>query len=153
MTKKRIEKRYTFKVYPNRMSREAYRVFSIDGRDNLDDLCHMILNLFDFSWEHMYEFTLTGKLYRDDNFVCDGEGEFSTDQTVINQLGLWKGSKFWFHYDFGDDWVFVISVQKVEETDLYEKPLFIRGKGSVEQYPEWEEYQEWNEDEEWDEDV
>jgi hypothetical protein len=50
-----------------------------------------------------------------------------------------KGQKFSLHYDFGDDWMFAISVQKVAETSEKKILRVVRGKGSAEQYPDWDE--------------
>ena len=42
-------------------------------------------------------------------------------------------------YDFGDDWMFTIHVQKIDEAAAYKEAKVIREKGAVEQYPEWDE--------------
>ena len=146
MPRKKSVNRYTLKIYPERMARTAYRVIEIDGSENLDTLCYTILFHFDFTFEHMYEFSLDGRLFTDYTIICvSDEGQPTTDHVIIDQLGLVKGSKFWFHYDFGDDWVFVITVQKVTAADAPEKPKLLRSKGEVEQYPEWD-----DDDDDWD---
>jgi hypothetical protein len=63
----------------------------------------------------------------------------------MDRLELEKGQKFLLHYDYGDDWMFTISVQKIEETDEPVKSTLIRAKGEVEQYPSWD---DWDEDDE-----
>lgn len=139
MPRKKSVNRYTLKIYPNRMARTVYRVIEIDGSENLNKLCDVILFHFDFTFEHMYEFSLDGRLYTDDTIICESdEGQPTTDLVTIDQLGLVKGSKFWFHYDFGDDWVFVITVQKVMPAVVPENPKLQRSKGEVEQYPAWD---------------
>lgn len=47
--------------------------------------------------------------------------------------------KFSLHYDFVDDWMFTITVQNITETAEKVAPNMIKGKGSIEQYPEWDE--------------
>lgn len=42
-------------------------------------------------------------------------------------------------YDFGDDWMFTIHVQKIAEAAAYKEAKVIREKGAVERYPEWDE--------------
>ena len=42
--------------------------------------------------------------------------------------------KFSLHYDFGDDWMFTITVQNISETSEKIAPNVIKGKGSIEQY-------------------
>ena len=142
--KKSNDKRYTFKVYPQGMGRTAYRVFEISGSENLDALAYVILECFDFTHEHMYEFSMDGDLYSPYNIISySDEGQQTTDRVRIDQLDLTKGDKFIFHYDFGDDWVFVVSVQKIAETETPEEPKLLRGKGAVEQYPDWDEDEDW----------
>jgi hypothetical protein len=60
-------KQYTLKVYPKGQARTAYRVIEISGDDTLDRLCDVILYAFDFDRDHLYEFSMSGRLYSDDN--------------------------------------------------------------------------------------
>ena len=50
-----------------------------------------------------------------------------------------KGQKFALHYDFGDDWMFTITVSKISEVQENFKPRIIKSKGSIQQYPDWDE--------------
>lgn len=134
----KIKRRYTLKVFPKGWGREAYRVLEISGRDTLEQLCTAILETFDFQDEHLYEFCMDNKV----NSLCTYQsspqwGEPSV-QIMIDKLGLTEGQKFLLHYDFGDDWIFSIRVQKIAEEKQYEKPAVIKSKGEVEQYPDWE---------------
>jgi hypothetical protein len=55
--------------------------------------------------------------------------------------------KFFLHYDFGVDWKFVISVQKIEDTDGKKIAKILSAKGRVEQYPDWDEDEDWDDEE------
>lgn len=58
----------------------------------------------------------------------------------VDKLGLCKGQKFSLHYDFGGDWMFTINVTKIQEIADYHRPVVVKEKGVVEQYPsEWDE--------------
>ena len=142
-------KQYTLKVYPQGEARKTYRVIEISGNDTLDRLCEVILSAFDFSHEHMYEFSMSGRLYSDDNYSCDPEykGQPSTD-TKLDKLELQKGQRFLFHYDFGDDWVFEILVQDIHDEKTRAIAHVTDAKGSVEQYPD---YDEWDDEDDYDE--
>ena len=144
-------KQYTLKVYPEGQARKAYRIIEISGSDSLDRLCEVILSAFDFIHEHLYEFSLSGRLYADDNYTCDPEykGQPATD-IKLDKLGLEKGQKFVFHYDFGDDWIFEILVQDIHEESVRAIAHVTDEKGSVEQYPD---YEDWDEDDDDDFDV
>ena len=141
-------KQYTLKVYPEGQARKAYRIIEISGSDSLDRLCEVILSAFDFIHEHLYEFSLSGRLYADDNYTCDPEykGQPATD-IKLDKLGLEKGQKFVFHYDFGDDWIFEILVQDIHEESVRAIAHVTDEKGSVEQYPD---YEDWDDDDDYD---
>lgn len=147
-----MSKRYTLKVYPKGMGREAYRVLEISGKDTLDALCEDIMDAFDFIHEHLYEFNMDNRMYGSNwsyQYDPEFEGAPSTD-IAIDKLKLKKGQKFTLHYDFGDDWMFVITVQQIAEEAGRTPAKVIKSKGKVEQYPDWDE-EEYEED--FDEDV
>ena len=117
-----MKKKYTLKVYPAGAGREVYRVIEISGEHSLDDLCGAILSAFDFIDEHLYEFCMDNRMY--------------------SQYSYQPKQKFSLHYDFGDDWMFTITVQKIEKTSEKVATTVIKEKGSIEQYPEWDEEEE-----------
>ena len=137
---------YTLKVYPAGLGRSVYRTITICGTDTLDQLCMAILNAFDFTAEHLYEFYMDNKMYSEDCYrfnpmeddLFDEDDAEGTD-IALDELGLIEGQKFSLHYDFGDDWMFAIRVMKIEEVKRHRKPMLLSSKGGVEQYPEGEE--------------
>ncbi|MBP3817301.1 MAG: hypothetical protein J6H31_03285 [Butyrivibrio sp.] len=54
-----------------------------------------------------------------------------------------QGQNFTLHYDYGDDWLFIIHTQSVDVADTEEAPRLLKSKGSVEQYPD---YDDWDDD-------
>ena len=135
--------KYVLKVYPAGMGREVYRVLEIDGSRSLDDLCMLILRSFDFLHEHLYEFCMDNRMYSHASYEYDPEHpKRSQTRRTLDQLGLRKGQKFSLHYDYGDDWMFTIGVQRIEETQEKTESKVVKSKGSVEQYPSWDEDEE-----------
>ena len=138
-------KQYTLKVYPAGMSRQIYRGIRISGKETLDMLCSVIISSFNFIDEHLYEFCMDNRMYSDSSFQSYPEcGEPST-RIALDKLHLTKGQNFSLHYDFGDDWMFTIHVQKIEEEEQKKPPVILKEKGDVEQYPSWD---DWDEDDE-----
>lgn len=127
----------TLKVYPVGRGREVYRIISISGQDTLDQLCSTILTAFDFSHDHLYEFCMDNRPYSEHSYQCeeDGSGKPLTT-TKLARLNLAKGQKFSLHYDFGDDWMFTISVHNIESVDHRAQPQCLKSKGTIEQYPD-----------------
>ncbi len=137
---------YTLKVYPVGMSRTIYRTIRISGRETLDALCGVIIASFDFIDEHLYEFCMDNRMYSDCSFQSDPENGEPSTRIKLERLGLIKGQNFSLHYDFGDDWMFTIHVQKIEEETKRQSPVILKTKGEIEQYAAWDE-----DDEEWEE--
>ena len=132
-----MNKRYSMKVYPAGLGREVYRTIEIYGNETLDELCRSIIESFDFMDEHLYEFCMDNRMYREYNYQSYPEGNQPSTDITIDELGLYKGQKFSLHYDFGDDWMFTIRVSNISEDSAKRKPCVIKSKGSIQQYPNW----------------
>ena len=131
-----MNKLYLLKVYPNGNGREVYRKIEITGDATLDDLCRTIIASFDFIDEHLYEFCMDNRMYSDYSYQSAPEcGELST-QIRLDRLRLQEKQKFLLHYDFGDDWLFTINVEKINKTEMAILPRVIKQKGEIEQYPD-----------------
>ena len=137
-------RRYTLKVYPQGLGREVYRTIEISGTETLDRLCEFILESYDFIHEHLYEFCMDNRMYSEYSYRCDAEGDEPSTDIVIDEIGLEKGQNFSLHYDYGDDWMFTIHVQKIEDERIMKSPSLLKSVGSVEQYPDWD---DWEDDE------
>lgn len=72
----------------------------------------------------------------DDNLQCSAASGSTrnTSNTTLNDVGLTKGQKFIFHYDFGDDWKFNVSTVKVLEDFTSSVALPVKEKGKLRQY-------------------
>ena len=132
-----MNKKYTLKVFPAGEGRQVYRVIEMSGEHSLDDLCRIILSSFDFIDEHLYEFCMDNRMYSDYSYQSDPEGGEPSTRVKLDKLGLMIKQKFSLHYDFGDDWMFTITVQNITETAEKTAPRVIKEKGAIEQYPDW----------------
>lgn len=142
-----MNERYTLKIYPKGMGRDAYRTLEISDDRKLTDLAECILEAFDFDFDHLYEFIMSGEMYRSrDVYVSPGISGERSANIKLGKLGLEKGRKFLYHYDFGDDWLFVVNVQKVEDEEEPHETKVIKSKGDVYQYG----YDEEDDEEYWD---
>lgn len=140
-----MSKQYSMKVYPAGRGREVYRNIEICGDCSLNQLCGIILEAFDFIDEHLYEFCMDNRMYSNNSYQLYPQGdELSTDIT-LDRIGLYKGQKFSLHYDFGDDWMFTITVSKISDVQTSFVPRIVKSKGSIQQYPDLE-----DDDEDWD---
>ncbi len=131
---------YYVKVYPQGRAREAYRKFIVGGRVSFDELGYAILNAFEFEdTMHAYEFITSHGVLEIGN-ECYSENNIGNTALCLDDIGFIKGEKFIYHFDFGDDWMFVIHVSKVsdrpKETDDITGIMLLDSKGTVHQYPD-----------------
>ncbi len=134
-----MQKKYTLKVYPLGFGREVYRVIEISGKHSLDDLCEVILDAYNFDDDHLYEFCMDNKKFSEHSYRLESEYGRPSTRVQLDKIGLVMKQKFSLHYDFGDDWMFTITVQKIEETSEKIETKIIKEKGFVSQYIDWDE--------------
>lgn len=129
---------YTFKVS---LSKRCWRKINTSHRHSLHDLHLVIQEAFDFDNDHLYAFYVGGTRRTGKPIYCsDAEhGEKTAEETTIEDMGLYKGQKFYYLFDFGDMWEFEIELIKIEKSiPLPMKPVIIEIKGeSPEQYGGW----------------
>lgn len=130
---------YVMKIYPAGCGREVYRNIEICGNNTLNQLCKVILDTFHFTDEHLYEFCMDNRMYSDDTYQSDPEGNEPSAEITIDDANLFEGQKFSLHYDFGDDWMFTIKVLNINEVKKPFESRVIKEKGNVEQYPDFDE--------------
>lgn len=82
---------------------------------------------------------MDNRMYSDYSYQSDPEGDEPSTRVSLDKIGLMAKQKFSLHYDFGDDWMFTITVQKITETVQKTAPKVMKEKGEIEQYPDGEE--------------
>lgn len=133
---------YTFKVS---LSKNCWRKISVSHQHTLADLHLAIQEAFDFDNDHLYAFYVGGTRRTGKPIYCaDVEDEVEDDvktaeETTIEDMGLYKGQKLYYLFDFGDMWEFDIELIKIEKNkQLPLNPVIIETKGeSPEQYGSW----------------
>lgn len=136
---------YELKIEP-RYWKNVYRVLRTDGNNTLDGLCYEILSAFDFDNDHLYMFSLQRKKYDSEGYYHpEATGGKNAEKISLNELNLKVRNKFLFLYDFGDEWMFDITVKKIEQSDILTLTYIKEQKGEISQYPDWED-EDWEED-------
>ncbi|MBP1587997.1 MAG: hypothetical protein ILO53_06320 [Clostridia bacterium] len=138
--------RYTLKVYPEGLGRSVYRIMEISGEDTLDTLCEFIVASFGLTDGHLYEFCMDNRMYSTKNYQSDPELDAPSTNIAIDNIGLVKGQKFALHYDFGDDWMFMIHVQKVDDESQTAEPELLRSVGDVGFSVDWDDWDDEEDD-------
>lgn len=105
------EGNHTFKVSLGKIWRRVVAPASAD----LEQLANAILTAFCFDREHLYQFELrdyTGNSITIAGPQLDDASHFA-EEMRIGELPLLVGDSMIFHYDFGDDWRFKVTLEAV----------------------------------------
>ena len=120
------------------------RVIELPETTDLYDLHLYIQRLIGFDNDHLFEF-FVGRHSRDRKRVFGddelGIEEMESLETPLNEVYPLKGMKLFYHFDFGDSWMFTI--KKGRKKKYVEKgveyPRVIESEGeNPEQYPQYE---------------
>ena len=126
---------------------EIYRIVEICGDRTFAELSDCILDAFEFDKSHLYLFSLKRKPYDPDGIYHPAaDHRRRADQTRLQDVKPVVRNKYLYLYDFGDDWMFYITVQKIRESGREIPVKLIGGQGDLCQYPDWEDDQadEWD---------
>lgn len=132
-------------------NRNIYRIMEIGGSRTFAELSDSILDAFEFDKDHLYMFSLNRKCY-DPNGIYHplAERENCADKICLRDVNPVVKNKYLYLYDFGDEWMFYITVMKVKEMESEIPVKVVQSQGELCQYPNWEE--EWDDEEGYEED-
>jgi len=126
---------------------ECVRVIEMKSDSSLLDLHDAIQDAVGFDRDHLFEF-FAGRHRRNQEVVYadtfDSEGAADTYAGIsLQQVFPLSGKcKLFYHFDFGDDWYFIITKSRkkaFEATPGVEYPRVVEKSGpDPEQYPDWE---------------
>ena len=134
---------YVFKVSLGK----AWRRIAIPGKMTLEALSEAILEAFDFDNDHLHLFRYRNRfgVFEEINHPYAEESP-STAEVKVGELPLRPGSILEYLFDFGDNWLFEVRLEKLKPVNpKIRKPAVIEQRGQAPpQYPNFD-------DEEWDE--
>lgn len=119
----------------------CYRHIKISSTASLYKLHNAIINAFEFDDDHEHAFFMDNRVWSHESSFFSSQmrpGDPTTRKCKIEKLGLSKGDKFKYLFDFGDEWVFQCKVLQVLD-EATPKPVVLRSVGEApEQYPEYD---------------
>jgi hypothetical protein len=136
--------------------KRIWRKIAVRGSQTLDDLHEAIFDAFDRYDEHLYSFHFPkpgskgrSRIRDAEEYVCayaaddafGGEPDAKTTDAKLASLGLTPGRKFYYLFDFGDEWWHEITVEQTDApTEKGGYPRILEEHGtSPPQYPDVEE--------------
>ncbi|WP_436717912.1 hypothetical protein U8335_15010 [Roseiconus lacunae] len=102
----------------------------------LDELADAILLAFRFDSEHLYQFELREAAGNSINIVGPHleDARYFADEMRIGEVPLLIGETMIFHYDFGDDWRFKVTLESLQEGKLSAIKVTAKSGQSPKQY-------------------
>ncbi len=125
--------RYVFKVS---LGRDIWRKIAVSAEHSLDTLASAILDAFDFDHDHLYEFSFRSPRGTTMRYVHEYmDSAPYADETYIGDIPVEVKDVIRFLFDFGDNWVFSVMLEKIEDETHPRDPEVIEEHGEApEQY-------------------
>jgi hypothetical protein len=127
----------------NAIEEEISRTFEVEGNQTLYDLHMGIQHAFNWDNDHMFSFYFGGKLFdRENEYSGNPLGEHivsgmgipskSAAATQIRDLGLSENSAFLYLFDYGDELVHEVIVEKMRDKndDVKKLPAVVSELGT-----------------------
>lgn len=130
-----MEKIYVFKV-ALKYRRGLWHRIEIRDDQTLGVFDEIIREAFNYNeWDHLSTF-FSGRAWKSENFGhIEPGGQGGGANILINQLGLSEGDNLEYVYDFGDDIQHIITLEKIQKSDLrYQTPCIIAKNRSYIKY-------------------
>ena len=109
------------------------RQIALSAGRSLENLAHGILNAFDFDADHLYCFTYNdrfGAIVNVSHPYCD-EAPWTPD-VRLGDLPLTAGEAMDFLYDFGDNWLFRVRLDRVDPPAAgFSRPVVLEAHGKA----------------------
>lgn len=104
---------YKIKVTLKGFEKKIKRTFIVNDNVKIKDFCECIIISMNGYLEHLYELK-----YKDKYYICNYMDKNSSDEIKMNSLRISKllldeKDKLELIYDFGDNWIFKITIFKV----------------------------------------
>lgn len=122
----------------------------LGGRWSLYEFAEFIIKTVKFDFDHAFEFcdNLRNPYQSKERYtlfadIGEGEGEPGVERTLVGEVFRAK-RKMLFHFDYGDDWFFLVTCTVVKESvgkRRFRKVLSTSGTRPV-QYPEYDDEEE-----------
>ena len=121
---------------------KSKRWIAVSGSMLFEDLCQTILDSFEFDFDHLYQFQFKNRygLRQNINHPYMEDEPPWTDETRIGEAMIQSASQMTFLYDFGDNWRFDVSLERIDPVDKnLSEPKVIKSVGQPpSQYMRWD---------------
>ena len=129
---------FVFKVS---LDKDLWRQITLPAQSTLEDLSDAILSAYRFDHDHLYRFLYPTRFGLKTEVIhpeMTRNDSAYTTEVRIGDLPAQPGFTMVYNFDFGDNWLFDILLERIDPPDLKAKPYKIgkRVGKSPEQYPD-----------------
>lgn len=118
---------YQLKIMLNHINPEIWRRVIVDSNIKLPDLHKVIQTVMGWKNSHLHQFVKDSKFYSDPD--DDSSAEIIDYRKIkLKQVVSEEKQSFLYEYDFGDDWVHIIVLEKVLKYHWQKYPVCLDGK-------------------------
>lgn len=102
---------YTFRVM--RSAKEGQEI-TISSQQTMQDLHQAIIQAFHFDDDHLYSFFMDGEKWSPNCISSPSDYSGANAANIqIGSAGLREGQRFMYLYDYGDEWMFTVTLENV----------------------------------------
>jgi hypothetical protein len=129
-------------IFKVSLGRGLWRRIAIPGALLLEDLAETIIGAFEFTYDHLYRFSYRNRFGIETHayhpYMDDGP---RASEVRVGDVPLQEGQSMTYLYDFGDQWMFEVTLERVGPPDrAMKEPAILDVRGEApEQYPSWDE--------------
>jgi hypothetical protein len=112
------------------LSKEVWRRICIPGIETLDVLAGVILDVFKFDDDHLYQFTYTDKFGSLQTIEYDDfYGAADPNEVKVGDIDMFTGDSLEFLFDFGDCWRFDVRLEQIDNSTNSKKITLVESAG------------------------
>jgi hypothetical protein len=129
-------------VFKASLGRDLWWRIAIPGALPLEELAETIIGAFEFTYDHLYQFSYRNRFgvgtHVNHPYMDDGPW---ASEVRVGDVPLQEGQSMTYLYDFGDQWEFDVTLERVDPPDpAMKEPVILDVRGEApEQYPSWDE--------------
>lgn len=121
--------RYEVKVSLKNLEKKINRMFLINDNVKITDFCKAIITSMNGDLSHLYVLKYKNKYYLCDNMTKDDYNEIKMGSLRISKLLFEEKEKLELIYDFGDNWIFKTTINKILKGHNDKNFILLKGIG------------------------
>lgn len=120
---------YKIRVTLQGFKREINRTMLINDNVELETFCRAIITAMNGDLSHLYNLKYKNKYYIMNEMELNQYNEVNMGSLRISELDLSEKDKMIINYDYGDNWNFEITIQKIIKGHNDKNIVVLAGKG------------------------